>query len=62
MESADVCPDDNNDDLEADEIAWISGDIDDGESGNDAEATITLCTEEGLKGTCVSDDVDFVIP
>jgi hypothetical protein len=62
MESADICPDDNNDNLEEDETLWIAGDIDDGESGNDAEATITLCTEEGLKGICVSDDVDFVIP
>lgn len=63
MESADLCPsDDNNDDLETDETLWIAGDIDDGESGNDAEATITLCTEEGLKGICVSDDVDFKIP
>jgi hypothetical protein len=62
MDSADLCPDDGDDSLDDGDVAWIGGDIDDGESGNDAEATITLCTEEGLKGTCVSDDVDFVIP
>jgi hypothetical protein len=41
---------------------WVGGNIEDGGSGHDAEATITLCTKEDLDGTCVSEDVEFEIP
>ncbi len=41
---------------------WVGGNIEDGGSGNDAQATITLCTKDDLKGTCVSEKVDFDIP
>ena len=61
MSSSDKCPDEGDDSLEVDDIAWIGGNIDDGEAGNDGTATITLCTQEGLKGICVTEDVDFVI-
>ncbi len=36
--------------------------IDTGNSGNSATATITLCTEDGLDGICVTEEVDFDIP
>jgi hypothetical protein len=61
IDSPDGCPADGEDTLDDDETAWIGGDIDQGEAGNDGEATITLCTQEGLKGTCVTHTVDFVI-
>lgn len=38
---------------------WVGGNIEDLGTGNDAEATITLCTEDDLEGTCVSEEVDF---
>jgi hypothetical protein len=41
---------------------WVGGNIEDGGSGNDAEATITLCTKDDLKGICVSETVEFEIP
>jgi hypothetical protein len=61
MAASDDCPANGEDSLENDETAWVGGDIDLGEGGNDGEATITLCTQEGLKGTCVTHTVDFVI-
>jgi len=61
MSSADLCPDDGDDSLDDGDVAWIGGDIDNGEAGNDGTATITLCTSEGLKGTCVTEEVDFTL-
>ena len=55
------CPE-GDDELKDGDVAWIGGDVDDGETGNDGEATITLCTEEGLKGVCVSEKVEFILP
>ncbi len=40
---------------------WVGGDIEDGGDGHDATATITLCTEDDLDGTCVTEEVDFEI-
>jgi hypothetical protein len=40
---------------------FIGGNIEDGGDGHDAEATITLCTEDDLDGTCVTETVDFTI-
>ncbi len=61
LSAPDQCPE-GDDTLKPDKTAWIGGDVDDGETGNDGEATITLCTEEGLKGICVTHTVDFIIP
>jgi hypothetical protein len=41
---------------------FVAGNIEDGGSGNDAEAEIILCTEDDLEGTCISESVDFDIP
>jgi hypothetical protein len=41
---------------------FVAGNIEDGGSGHDAEAEIILCTKEDLKGTCISESVDFEIP
>jgi len=59
MDAADLCPSDGEDTLDDDDTAWVGGNIDNGEAGNDGEATITLCTEEGLKGVCVTETVEF---
>jgi hypothetical protein len=40
---------------------YVAGNIEDGEEGNDAEATITLCTEDDLDGECVTEVVEFEI-
>jgi hypothetical protein len=54
------CPE-GDDTLKDGDVAWIAGDIDKGEAGNDGEATITLCTSEGLKGICVTETVEFIL-
>jgi hypothetical protein len=61
MSAPGECPE-GDDTLKDGDTAWIAGDIDDGESGNDGLATITLCTQDGLKGVCVTEEVDFDIP
>jgi hypothetical protein len=37
---------------------WVGGNIEDGDDG-EFEATITLCTDDDLDGTCVSEEVEF---
>jgi len=54
------CPE-GDDTLKDGKTAWIAGDIDDGEAGNEGKATITLCTSEGLKGVCVTQTVKFTL-
>ena len=61
MSGADQCPE-GDDGLRVNKTAWVGGNIDTGNSGNDATATITLCTEDDLDGICVSEEVDFDIP
>ncbi|OGO27169.1 MAG: hypothetical protein A2Z16_06840 [Chloroflexi bacterium RBG_16_54_18] len=61
LSAASECPE-GDDTLKDGDTAWIGGDVDNGETGNDGEATITLCTEEGLKGICVSENVEFILP
>ena len=41
---------------------FVGGNIADGGSGHDGEATITLCTKEDRDGICVEEDVKFDIP
>lgn len=40
---------------------FVGGNIEDGKDGNDATAKITLCTEDDLDGSCVTEEVDFEI-
>jgi len=61
MSASDQCPSDGEDSLDDDDTAWVGGDIDNGEAENAGEATITLCTEEGLKGVCVTETVEFTL-
>lgn len=55
------CPP-GGDTFPANKTFWVGGNIEDGGSGHKAEATITLCTQNNLKGTCVKEDVKFDIP
>jgi len=62
MTSASGCPD-GRDSLPPNTTGYIGGVLNSKTvSGHDAQASLTLCTEEGLGGKCVSVKVLFVIP
>lgn len=60
MGASDECPP-GGDIFKAGKTFFIGGNIEDGKDGNDATAKITLCTEDDLDGTCVTEEVDFEI-
>jgi len=61
MGSSGECPP-GGDTLEAGSTLYVGGAIGSGNSGHTARATIKLCTDDGLGGTCVEKTVDFTIP
>jgi hypothetical protein len=62
MPSKGDCPSDGKDTLEAGKTAYIAGSLAGATSGHDARVIVTLCTKDGLKGTCVSKYIIFEIP
>ena len=60
MGAANECPP-GGDIFRSGRTFYVGGNIEDGEDGNDAEATITLCTEDDLDGACVTEVVEFEI-
>ena len=60
MGSGSECPP-GGDTFPAKKTFFVGGDISDGHDGNDAEASITLCTKEDLDGICVTEEVKFKI-
>jgi hypothetical protein len=61
MGAASECPP-GGDTLKPGKTFYIGGAIGSGHSGHTAKATIHLCTENGLKGTCGDKTVEFTIP
>jgi uncharacterized protein YgiM (DUF1202 family) len=61
MGSSSECPP-GGDTLEAGKTLYVGGGIGSGNSGHTGRATIKLCTDDGLGGTCIEKTVDFTIP
>jgi len=61
MGSEGECPP-GGDVLKPNKTMYIGGSIGGAKSGNEARATIRLCTANGLGGTCIVRTVDFTIP
>jgi hypothetical protein len=61
MGTAGECPP-GGDTLNVGKTLYVGGAIGSGHSGHSARATIKLCTENGLGGTCVEKTVNFTIP
>jgi hypothetical protein len=61
MSKSSSCPP-GADTLESGKTAYLAGSIAGATSGHDARAVITLCTKDGLSGSCVSKYVIFEIP
>lgn len=59
--AASECPP-GGDTLKPGKTFYIGGAIGSGNSGHTAKATIHMCTENGLKGTCGDKSVEFTIP
>jgi hypothetical protein len=55
------CPP-GEDSLATEDTAFVAGSIAGATSGHDAKAIITLCTKDGLAGTCYTVTVNFTIP
>lgn len=61
MSKSSNCPP-GADTLESGKTAYLAGSLAGATSGHDARAVITLCTKDGLSGTCVTKYVIFEIP
>jgi hypothetical protein len=61
MGAGDECPP-GGDVFPAGKTFFVGGNIEEGGSGHDGEAKITLCTKEDLDGICVTEEVGFEIP
>jgi hypothetical protein len=61
MTTSDECPP-GGDLLPAGDNMYIGGSVGAGNSGHEAKATVKLCTEDGLGGTCAENTLTFTIP
>jgi hypothetical protein len=61
MDSSGSCPPGSTS-LDPGDTAYIAGSLAGATSGHTARAVVTLCTKDGLGGSCVSKSVDFEIP
>jgi hypothetical protein len=61
MATSDECPP-GGDVLQPDKTMYIGGSVGTGNSGHEAKATVKLCTENGLGGTCAENTITFTIP